>query len=397
VVSKKIIVLDGESRQALTVVRALGSVGYKVIVGSHEKRALSFYSRFASKRVTYTHPQQNPDQFLDEIIYISKNNGADFVLPILEPTIFELSKVRDELESKGIIIPVPDFESLKLAMDKYSVYRIAKDIGIPVPKTLIVHDIYELNEASLQFNFPLVLKIPKEIGVLPWNRFAVARNLKELKSKFKRLSKFSDGIIVQEYIDGIGVGSFFLFNKFRSLITYFGHRRIFENPFSGVSIICETFLNFDTLKYGLKLLNALNWKGIAMVEFRLEKKSGIPYLLEVNPRFWGSLPLAIKAGFNFPKLLVETWAQERLRESGKDIILNDNYQNLKTKYVILSPAIELEMKRLARKQIKELLKDTTVILKEIIQNIGSTFEFDYFDYKPFLISFSKISSFLKIF
>ena len=47
----------------------------------------------------------------------------------------------------------------------------------------------------------------------------------------------------------------------------------------------------------------MGWFGVAMVEFKLDPRDGLPKLMEINPRFWGSLPLAIEAGVNFPLLL----------------------------------------------------------------------------------------------
>jgi len=41
-----------------------------------------------------------------------------------------------------------------------------------------------------------------------------------------------------------------------------------------------------------------------MVEFKVAD-NGVPYLMEVNGRFWGSLQLAIDAGVDFPWLLYQ--------------------------------------------------------------------------------------------
>ena len=61
------------------------------------------------------------------------------------------------------------------------------------------------------------------------------------------------------------------------------------------------------------LLNALDWFGVAMVEFKLDPRDGIPKLMEVNPRFWGSLALSIEAGVNFPYLLYRMSLGERFK------------------------------------------------------------------------------------
>jgi len=56
-------------------------------------------------------------------------------------------------------------------------------------------------------------------------------------------------------------------------------------------------------EYASRLLEALNWHGIAEVEFRLDPRDGIPKLMEINGRFWGSLEVAIASGVDFPYLL----------------------------------------------------------------------------------------------
>jgi predicted ATP-grasp superfamily ATP-dependent carboligase len=57
------------------------------------------------------------------------------------------------------------------------------------------------------------------------------------------------------------------------------------------------------------LLDAADWHGVAMVEFRIAP-DGKPYLMEVNTRFWGSLQLAIDAGIDFPSLLLRVCCGE---------------------------------------------------------------------------------------
>ena len=42
-----------------------------------------------------------------------------------------------------------------------------------------------------------------------------------------------------------------------------------------------------------------------MVEYKVDERTGIPMLMEINGRFWGSLQLAVDAGVDFPRLLVE--------------------------------------------------------------------------------------------
>jgi predicted ATP-grasp superfamily ATP-dependent carboligase len=54
----------------------------------------------------------------------------------------------------------------------------------------------------------------------------------------------------------------------------------------------------------LRLLRSAEWSGVAEVEYILDEK-GEPRLLEVNPRFWSPVALAIGSGVDFPSLLYD--------------------------------------------------------------------------------------------
>ncbi len=89
-------------------------------------------------------------------------------------------------------------------------------------------------------------------------------------------------------------------------VLLFGHRRLRERPpWGGVSVLSES-VSVDPVAAGFatRLLDAIGWEGVAMVEFKLDDRDGLPKLMEINGRFWGSLQLAIDAGVNFPEVLL---------------------------------------------------------------------------------------------
>jgi predicted ATP-grasp superfamily ATP-dependent carboligase len=113
-------------------------------------------------------------------------------------------------------------------------------------------------------------------------------------------------VLLQQRIVGPGVGLFFLrWNG--ETIAAMAHRRIREKPPSGgVSVMRETIpVPAELLYRSEQLLDVYDWSGVAMVEFKLDAATGRAYLMEINGRFWGSLQLAIDAGVDFPRLLVE--------------------------------------------------------------------------------------------
>jgi hypothetical protein len=58
-------------------------------------------------------------------------------------------------------------------------------------------------------------------------------------------------------------------------------------------------------RHSVQLLEDLNWTGLAMVEFKLGAQG--PRLMEINGRVWGSLPLAVHSGMDFPGRLADLW------------------------------------------------------------------------------------------
>jgi len=91
------------------------------------------------------------------------------------------------------------------------------------------------------------------------------------------------------------------------VLALFTHRRLREYPPSGgASTLRESARDAALEDAAVRLLRHIGWTGVAMVEFK-RRQDGF-HLMEINPRFWGSLALAVDAGVNFPLLLVK-WAR----------------------------------------------------------------------------------------
>ena len=114
-------------------------------------------------------------------------------------------------------------------------------------------------------------------------------------------------------------------------IALFSHKRLREKPPSGgVSVVFESCpLDKEMVESARRLLTAVDWQGVAMVEFKRDKRDGKAKLMEINGRFWGSLQLAVSAGIDFPVLLLKLLQKEKLNN------LKNHYQiNLKMKWLL---------------------------------------------------------------
>lgn len=302
-----VLVTDGHQRATLAVVRSLGKHGLKVTVGEECPGSLAATSRYATGQFVYPSPTYSPDQFQQALIEFCRSNKHTMLIPMTDMACTLVDEIRDQLRPLTIIA-MADSEAYARASDKQELIRIAESISVPVPPAVPANDLNELQAASEHLDYPVVLKPALSRRKTPdgWVIGAVeyAYSATELLSKYERLSAEGHRLLIQQRIKGPGVGLFALCEQGETKLM-FAHRRLREKPPSGgVSVLREsTSVDEQTGNYARKLLKALRWDGVAMVEFKIDAATNQPMLIEINGRFWGSLQLAIDAGVDFPRLL----------------------------------------------------------------------------------------------
>lgn len=320
----RILILDGDQRASLAAVRSLGSKGFWVGVGESSTTSLASQSRFCAKHIAYTNPSESPRRFFDDILEQVTKLNISFLLPITETTTYIILKYREELP-KDVVLPFPDTDSVENLANKNNLFRRARQIGIPIPDTIFFEEAEDAAEAIDEIDkFPIVLK-PYKSKILLDNKIIstnviIAHSPDEARSA---LRTFDFPFTIQSFVEGKGQGIFALFDRGKPLC-YFSHRRLREKPpEGGVSVLCEAIpVDKELKKSAEQLLIDESWHGVAMVEFRVAS-DGSYFLMEVNPRFWGSLQLAIDSGIDFPWFLFListgtpipeiTWRHRRLR------------------------------------------------------------------------------------
>lgn len=280
----RVFVTDASYKHSLAAVRSLGKKDLEIIAGSHHRFAQAFFSRYCRYGIRYPHPDDE-EKFIGFMLEFVKVNRIKVLLPIGYTTTLIISKYKNKFE-KYTRLPVADYDAVTIAGNKDKTIDFARTIGIALPRIYSGAD--DIKE------YPVVVKANKESGGVRY-----INSPDELKT-----TDLADRVI-QEYIPGEGYGLYALFNHGRPM-AYFMHKRIREYPVTGgASSAAESFYDEKLKEQGLKLLGALNWHGVAMVEFKKDSRDGQYKLMEVNPKFWGSLDLSISAGVDFPYLTVK--------------------------------------------------------------------------------------------
>jgi len=310
-----ILVTDGDQRSALAIVRALGRRGISVIVGEAHRASLAGQSRYCAQQIVYPSPYTDGDAFEAFLLDRVRRGDIDVLMPVTDVTTSLVCRHQDALRCHTRLA-VPGLDAFNLVTDKATLVESAKRRGIPVPPTLIVNGRKALARAIDRVQFPAVVKptrsrIPTPTGWVP-GRVEYARDADELETLYGERSYLASyPSLIQPRIVGPGVGFFGLFDRGR-LIARFAHRRLREKPPSGgVSVFRESVPIDERLeRHAISLLGSIGWHGVAMMEYKQDRRSGECVLMEVNGRFWGSLQLAVDAGIDFPWLVAEL-AHER--------------------------------------------------------------------------------------
>lgn len=300
---------DGSTNQALAVTRSLGSKGIEVLACDDTRFAKSFYSRFCSKYFVYPSPRASVTRFVDSVVAQVRTGQYGALFPMTERTTLPLSVHRNRIEPL-VRFPIPSHESIVKAFDKSAILALAEQLEIPIPKTVKIYRREELPKAASQLGFPLVIKAScseqmtkdDRIVAAPQPRYVL--KAEDLEAQFDYFPSSARPVLLQEFVAGEGYGIFTLFNRGVPR-AWFAHRRLRDVIATGSGSAFRESIPLDPRmkEYALRLLRGLDWHGVAMVEFKLDSRDHLPKLMEVNGRFWSSLPLAIASGVDFPFLL----------------------------------------------------------------------------------------------
>lgn len=301
----KILILDANQRSALAVTRSLGKATDALIsCVDSSPNSLAGSSRFCDNYYQSPCPKTTPQKFMSWLTSLISNQNISHLFPMTEITSQLLLLNREMLGD--CVLPFADLDIVMSLANKAHLTKLAQKLDIPFPDT----HYYETSSELIQHNrasYPLVLK-PSLSHIWLQNRWLsttvrIINTADELDLALQ-LPDFTDHPFMQQaFVPGHGAGIFAIYNQGKA-VAFFAHERLYEKPPSGgVSVLSRSVEpNPELLAMSKRLLDAVSWHGVAMVEYRIAD-DGTPYLMEVNTRFWGSLQLAIDSGVDFPKLL----------------------------------------------------------------------------------------------
>lgn len=301
-------VVVGGDYQGLGIVRSLGCRGVPVCVIDDE-RSISRFSRYATHTIRVD-SLRDQDASVESVLEIGRRlRLAGWVLyPTREETVAAFSRHRDRL-AEQYRVPTPAWNTVRWAWDKRNTYRLAQQLGIPTPRTWYPKDLAELRRIDAEPPLAIKPAIKEHFLYATKAKAWKAHSRAELEELYRRArSLVGPGeVMVQEFIPGSGSQQFAYcaFFKAGGAIGRMTVRRLRQHPleFGRASTFVET-TDVPILEHQSdRLLAAIDYYGLAELEYKLDPRDGKYKLLDFNARTWGYHSLGRRAGVDFPYLL----------------------------------------------------------------------------------------------
>ena len=300
------LITYGWNRIAYNAMRSLSAAGVTVAVGDMATRNMSFGSRRGPATFVYDSFYTHPERFVDQVCAAIREHQAAVYLPMHEET-FVVARHIERFRALGVAVPISDFDLLRTVHKKNTLSAVAAAAGVPVPRCIQPRGLDDLPAVWDDLSGPAARVVIKALNTNS------AKGVSYAQGKADFVRQYSEGVaaaglepaaypLVQEYVTGVGVGVSQLYNH-GVLKASFTHQRLREKTYTGGTSTARISCRHPELEdHATRFLGGLGWHGVVMSEFKFDPHSGKGWLIDVNPRFWGSLALAIRAGVDFPLL-----------------------------------------------------------------------------------------------
>jgi predicted ATP-grasp superfamily ATP-dependent carboligase len=308
------LVLDAHFRQALVTVRSLGRRGRAVAALDTVRNVPAFASRWCAQAFVREAPLGS-EAYLAHLEAVLARTPARVLIPSHDGTIALIRRHRAELEGR-VRIALAREPAMAIAVSKERTLAVADGLGIRIPRTRIVGRVSEVDAAVTHIGLPAVVK-PDESWMAAAGRYArlgvrLVRTRDEAHQVVAEMSALGGTALFQQVLTGRREAVSFLYAGGTTYARFAQWAERTGPPLGGESLLRQSIAVPDDIgAQAERLIQAIDLDGYSEVEFRRDA-AGVPYLMEINPRLSASVEMAVRSGVDFPTLIYQWAAGERI-------------------------------------------------------------------------------------
>lgn len=288
----KVLITDITSYKAIVCAKSLNGSGHEIHTSDFRKLSRYIRTRYSSRHHLYTNPREDEKKFISDLASIILKENIDVLIPVNSYDTRILLKHQSALH--GTLDYFGDYDTFLKLDNKRHLSAFTEEHHIRSPKS------YK-SSAGIS-HFPVVFK-PSESSSSKGVTYHYT--MQDLEQRIQQYG--GDAFVIQEYVVGFGAGYSVLAQNGK-ILAGCGHKRELEFPASGGSSTVRSYYEHPGMvEIAARIVSVTNWSGFAMFEFKINANNEA-YLIEINPRIWGSFYQSIASGTNFPALLCDLLA-----------------------------------------------------------------------------------------
>lgn len=299
-----VLVPMGVESKGYECVRSPGQHKVRTIVASEYEKVPTGSSRFCDETVPVPPPTDDLLAYRDALLELAARPDVRTILPT-RPQDTYLFSVYESAFEEHVSLVRPPLETLRTVHDRVRLAEAAEAAGVPVPETRLLSEVPDPDRPKIiksRYN----LLASEYLDTYAEGESTVEKAITHLSpgdeiDREKTVRQMGHDPIVQEYIPSSDEYLFgALYDRGEPLAT-FQHRQIRGDSYTGGGGVYRKSTAIPELEeVGRRLLDSLDYHGLACIELMKHAETGDFYLTEVNPRLWQSVPCAVRAGADFP-------------------------------------------------------------------------------------------------
>jgi carbamoyl-phosphate synthase large subunit len=263
--------------------RALADEALEFFSADIDPHAPGLYLVDADHRILV--PRGDDPGFAVAILEACREHGVDIVVPTVDSELVPMAESRDEFEAAGVSVLVAPTRALRNCLDKWALMQVV-DGAVPIPRSAPLGDRFEPDS----FELPVLVKPRMGSG---------SRGVRRVDS-WDALGDVRDrSLLVQEYLPGPEYSLDVLATAEGEVRAVVPRERLRVD--SGIAITSRTVHDDELESIGARAVQTAGVSGVANVQV-MRDRAGTPRLIEINPRFPGTMPLTVASGVNMPRL-----------------------------------------------------------------------------------------------
>lgn len=285
--------------------RGLARAGVRTAVILTKPHDIAQYSRHAHEAHRVLDLQQRPDGLLELLQHHARRWAGWAIIPTNDYALTSLAEHREML-SRWYRVTVPDPETVKRVVDKGVTQRLAREVGVDVPRSYGLASRIDVTRDDICY--PVVVK-PLE-SALFWETFGkkliVAQTRAELRAAVIQVQQAEIAAEVFDLVPGAD-GQFFNYTVYMDRnsrpVAEFSFRKLRKAPpYYGVGRAAQVADLPHLREPTIALLQRIGWQGVASAEYKLDPRDGRYRLMEINGRCFLTNGLPTRCGVNYPLL-----------------------------------------------------------------------------------------------